>query len=293
MSGYFVRPALVAILIGFMLLAGCTRNRPDDKPAPQQVGVVPETNKPNQTNVPVENAKHEKGPAPKEAIKIDVVAKQWLWKFQHPDGVREIGELHVCVGQPFQLSVISEDVIHALHIPDLRIKLEAAPGRYTSDWAIAETPGRYAFQCAEYCGALHAKHTGTLVVLDRDDYRIWQLAVSPTDLTTVFKGRQAFLKLQCNVCHSGAVNAKGPNLEKLFGTLIPLKDGGVQKVDEAYVRESIRMPASKVHEGWKPIMPVFDAKMVSDEEIMWLTDYIKSLKPGDLSKKEETPPPKK
>src|SRR5262249_56849381 len=32
--------------------------------------------------------------APKNALPIYVVAKQWMWKAQHPGGQREINELH-------------------------------------------------------------------------------------------------------------------------------------------------------------------------------------------------------
>jgi cytochrome c oxidase subunit II len=31
------------------------------------------------------------------------VGKQWMWKFQHPEGQREINELHVPVGRPVKL----------------------------------------------------------------------------------------------------------------------------------------------------------------------------------------------
>ncbi|MGE3807307.1 MAG: cytochrome c oxidase subunit II transmembrane domain-containing protein, partial [Gemmataceae bacterium] len=37
---------------------------------------------------------------PADALQIYVVGKQWMWKVQHPDGQREINELHVPVGQP-------------------------------------------------------------------------------------------------------------------------------------------------------------------------------------------------
>ena len=37
---------------------------------------------------------------PAEALNIYVVGKQWMWKFQHLDGRREINELHVPVGRP-------------------------------------------------------------------------------------------------------------------------------------------------------------------------------------------------
>src|SRR5262245_7142381 len=47
--------------------------------------------------------------APDDAINVYVVGKQWMWKTQHPDGQREINELHVPLGQPVKLTMISED----------------------------------------------------------------------------------------------------------------------------------------------------------------------------------------
>ena len=63
-----------------------------------------------------------------------MVGKQWMWKVQHPEGQREINELHVPVGQPVKLTLTSEDVIHEF----LRARLPhqawtCCPGRYTSD----------------------------------------------------------------------------------------------------------------------------------------------------------------
>ena len=37
--------------------------------------------------------------APKDALPIYVVAKQWMWKVQHPGGQREINELHMPLGR--------------------------------------------------------------------------------------------------------------------------------------------------------------------------------------------------
>ncbi len=50
---------------------------------------------------------------PDDAINIDVVGKQWMWKVQHMEGRREINELHIPVGKPVKLTMTSEDVIHA------------------------------------------------------------------------------------------------------------------------------------------------------------------------------------
>ena len=32
---------------------------------------------------------------PADALEVHVIGKQWMWKIQHPDGTREINELHV------------------------------------------------------------------------------------------------------------------------------------------------------------------------------------------------------
>ncbi|MCB1032461.1 MAG: cytochrome c oxidase subunit II, partial [Acidobacteria bacterium] len=50
---------------------------------------------------------------PADAAEYYAVGKQWMWKFQHPAGNREINDLHVPVGQPIKLTMTSEDVIHS------------------------------------------------------------------------------------------------------------------------------------------------------------------------------------
>src|SRR5262245_18089488 len=131
---------MVVLLLAFAFVAGCSCNRQDHSPAP--VAINPST----EPKVPLANGvdepKVDKGEAPKDAIDIFVVAKQWIWKFQHPDGQREIGELRVPAGKPFKLTAISEDVIHRLSIPELKIKLDAVPAKYTTDWTTVAKPGR-------------------------------------------------------------------------------------------------------------------------------------------------------
>ena len=39
---------------------------------------------------------------------------------RHPNGRREINTLHVPLGQPVKLIMISEDVIHSFFVPDFR-----------------------------------------------------------------------------------------------------------------------------------------------------------------------------
>jgi cytochrome c oxidase subunit II len=110
---------------------------------------------------------------PEGALVIDVVAKQWMWKFQHPGGQREIDELHVPMGEPVELTMISQDVIHSLFLPALRIKQDVLPGRYTSLWFNADRPGEYLLECAEFCGTEHSHMGGRLIVLAPAEYQRW------------------------------------------------------------------------------------------------------------------------
>jgi len=80
---------------------------------------------------------------PKQAMEVYVVGKQWMWKFQHQTGQREINELHVPVGARVKLTMTTEDVIHSLYIPAFRIKQDVVPGRYTQLWFEATKTGSF------------------------------------------------------------------------------------------------------------------------------------------------------
>ena len=110
---------------------------------------------------------------PAETLNIYVVGKQWMWKFQHLDGQREINELHVPVGRNVKLITTSEDVIHDLFVPAFRIKADVLPGRYVNIWFHATKPGRYHLFCAEYCGTRHSGMIGEVVVMEANEYQEW------------------------------------------------------------------------------------------------------------------------
>lgn len=110
---------------------------------------------------------------PPSSLEVTVVAKQWMWKVQHPEGVSEINELHVPVGQPVKLLLISQDVIHDFAVPAFRLKQDVLPGRYTTVWFEATKPGEYHLFCDQYCGAQHSGMVGRIVVLPRPQYEVW------------------------------------------------------------------------------------------------------------------------
>ncbi len=82
---------------------------------------------------------------PDNAFEVRVVGKQWMWKFQHPEGKREINKLHVPVGQPVRLLLTSEDVIHSIFVPAFRVKQDVLPGCYSDIWFEASRAGRVPF----------------------------------------------------------------------------------------------------------------------------------------------------
>ena len=75
---------------------------------------------------------------PANATQIEAIGRQWMWKFQHPGGQAEINDLHLPIGEPVVINMISQDVIHSLYIPSLRIQMETLPGRLHA----ALVPGR-------------------------------------------------------------------------------------------------------------------------------------------------------
>jgi cytochrome c oxidase subunit 2 len=214
---------------------------------------------------------------PADAVEYYSVGKQWMWKFQHPDGHREINALHIPAGRAIRLKLTAEDVIHSFYVPAFRLKQDALPGRYTQVWFQATKPGIYHLFCAEYCGAEHSRMIGSIVVMEPRDYEAW-LAGGPAGKTMVASGAELFEQLACQTCHRAAPNrpARGPRLEGLYGTQVKLANGGTVTADDDYIRESILNPTAKVTAGWDPIMPTFQGQ-VSEEQLLQLLSYVKSL----------------
>jgi cytochrome c oxidase subunit 2 len=209
-------------------------------------------------------------------VEVQVVAKQWMWKFQHPDGHREINTLHVPLGQPVQLSLISEDVIHSFYVPAFRIKRDVLPGRYSSCWFEATRTGEFHLFCAEYCGTDHSRMTGRVVVVEPADYQTW-LAGGQANELPVVAGKRLFEELRCVTCHmEGEATSRCPPLENLYGNQVKLATGNSVKADDDYLRESILRPGAKLVVDYQPLMPSFDGQ-VNEEQLIQLITYIKSL----------------
>ena len=213
---------------------------------------------------------------PEETMNVYVVGKQWMWKFQHLDGEREINELHVPVGRAVKLIMTSEDVIHDVFVPAFRVKADVLPGRYTRIWFQPTKPGRYHLFCAEYCGTRHSGMIGEVVVMEPSDYQAWLSGGAPEG-SLASAGEKLFADLACNTCHRPEAQSRGPVLQGLFGKTVTLQTGETVVADEAYIRESILNPSAKVTAGFQPIMPTFQG-LVSEEQLLELIEYVKSLR---------------
>jgi cytochrome c oxidase subunit 2 len=214
---------------------------------------------------------------PRDAMEIFVVGKQWMWKIQHPEGVREINELHVPIDRNIRLTMGSEDVLHDFSIPAFRVKMDVVPGKLTTMWFRATTPGTYHLFCAEYCGTKHSGMIGQVIAMTPQDYEAW-LAGGRAMGRPAENGERLFSEHACVTCHKPDSTGRGPTLYGLYGSRVALADGRTVVADDNYLRESIMNSQAKVVQGYQPIMPAKQG-MLSEENLMQLIAYIKTLKP--------------
>jgi cytochrome c oxidase subunit 2 len=93
-----------------------------------------------------------------EGLVIDVIGRQWWWEVQYAQqGFETANEIHIPVGQPVALRLVTKDVIHSLWIPELSGKLDLLPNQVNELVVLADQTGEYWGECAEFCGTQHAK----------------------------------------------------------------------------------------------------------------------------------------
>jgi len=117
----------------------------------------------------------------KPKYEIRITARQWGWTAEYSDGKKLITGtikddrfittkdfqpiIFVPAGEPVQLVLTSQDVIHSFYVPEFRVKYDAIPGRYTKIWFQAKKPGEYEVFCTEYCGAWHSRMPAKVLAL--------------------------------------------------------------------------------------------------------------------------------
>jgi len=217
-----------------------------------------------------------------------------MWKFSYPDGRDTNDVLTVPVGKPIKLAMTSRDVIHSFYVPAFRVKQDVLPGRYTTVWFQATTPGTYSIWCAEYCGVSHSLMRGEVVVLSQEDYAAWRRngqGTSPVadcgngpgtcaggDLVAL--GRQVAQRRACLACHSlDGQRHVGPTWSRLYGAERTLANGRRVIADEAYLTRSMMEPAADVVAGYTQVMPTYQGTLTAAEAGAIL-ELIRSLRDG-------------
>lgn len=215
---------------------------------------------------------------PDNALEIFVIGKQWMWHLQHPNGVRENNELHVPLGRPIKLTMISQDVIHNFRIPAFRTQRDVIPGTYTQQWFEPTRLGRYRFYCSQFCGTEHSKMTGWVTVMEPEEYERWLANggnVKRPVQTMAQAGGELYEKLQCGNCHEANSTVRGPSLLAIYGKQRALTNGQTVTADHTYLRESLVDPYAKIVKGYEQTMPAY--KDLSEENILQLVEYMKTL----------------
>ncbi len=142
-------------------------------------------------------------PPPADALRIEVVGRQFMWQFRYPgpDGrfgrtnlrfvtsgnpfgmdpddpanaqnVVTVNEMHVVVGRPVVLQITALDVIHSFNLPNFRLKQDAVPGRPVTVWTTPDRAGTYEITCAQLCGVGHYTMRGIVVVQSPGAFAAW------------------------------------------------------------------------------------------------------------------------
>jgi cytochrome c oxidase subunit II len=214
---------------------------------------------------------------PPNTINIYVVAKQWMWKIEHPNGIREINTLHIPVGRPVRLTMISEDVIHDFFVPAFRTKQDVLPNRYMTIWFTATKAGKYHLFCAEYCGTKHSGMIGWVYAMNPHDYQVW-LQPGAGEGSLASTGEKLFHQFGCANCHRYSGHGPGPDLHGLYGATVQLSTGIRRRADDTYIRECIMGTKGGPVEGFTGIMPNFQGQ-INEEQLLALVSYIKSMGP--------------
>ncbi|MEJ7929239.1 cytochrome c oxidase subunit II [Ramlibacter sp. AN1015] len=152
---------------------------------------------------------HPRGPS--AALRIEVTGELWWWRVRYLDGqggvlLETANEIHIPAGQPVDLALVSDNVIHSFWVPNLAGKLDMIPGHVNWLRIEAREPGVYRGQCAEYCGAQHAKMAFHVVAQPLADFERWlqqQLRpAAPPQEPVLQLGQRLFLENRCGVCHT-------------------------------------------------------------------------------------------
>lgn len=217
---------------------------------------------------------------PENAMTIKAIGRMWKWEFDYGDG-KLCDSLVVPFNVPVKLDLISEDVNHSLFIPAFRVKEDVVPGYDNYLWFTATVKGTYDLYCTEYCGTLHWDMTTNVTVIEENEYEGWLANLEAIGDIPDPAGLLVIKENGCLACHSlDGSPLLGPSLKNFFGSerLVETKEGPKTVIaDEAYTKNSIYDPNSEIADGYKKGLMQSYEKLIDDEQMNHLIDYLKTL----------------
>lgn len=235
---------------------------------------------------------------PENCYAIDVTAKQWEWDFTYPNGlVNE--QLHAWAGQPVKLRCTSLDVLHAIFIPEFRVKTDIVPGKFSYVWFEAVDPltgvdANYTLMCAEYCGTSHSAMVRDVVIHPNEEsFLAWltKAGVRPDGTSPVEWGRNRYERKGCKQCHALTLDEPFPKAPSWLETGRHLVEGGKRDladgtsvtVNDEYIVESILKPTAKTAKGYQ--FGLMTPQKLTMEDIRDVIEFMKSLYTESKGKK--------
>jgi len=111
-----------------------------------------------------------------------VTGRQFEWRIQYPgqdgkfdtpDDIHVINDLHVPADDDVVIDIESDDVLHSFFLPNFRVKQDVVPGMKQTVWFHPTKSGSYDIVCAELCGWGHYKMKGQITVQPKQQYEDW------------------------------------------------------------------------------------------------------------------------
>ena len=224
---------------------------------------------------------------PEEAMRVKAIARMWNFQFDYGNG-KITDSLYVPINEPVILDLVALDVLHSLYIPAFRVKEDMVPGQDKQMWFIPGTEGEFDLFCTEYCGLEHSYMFTGVKVMPKEDFEAWltdttaaTAPVAAEGISLADQGWEVLRKNGCNACHSSdGSKLVGPSYLGIWGSRRSVSEGRDKKevlADEEYIKRAIYDPNGQIVDGYNRGLMLSYRGMVSEEEVMLIIEYLKSL----------------
>lgn len=142
-----------------------------------------------------------------DVLEVEAIGHRWWFEFRYPNQeVVTANEMHVPIGRPVNVKLASQDVIHSFWVPKLAGKVDMVPLNDNLLWFIAEEPGIYDGQCAEFCGIAHAHMRFRVIAHPEEDFQNWVAGMrtppEPFEPGSAEQQGQTLFATHCKTCHT-------------------------------------------------------------------------------------------